>query len=48
MVYIISAPSGDKIKIQFDESKSVSKIKAILKPVDGEEIVKTVSFKKEV
>lgn len=48
MVYIISTPKGDKIRIQFDETKPVSKIKVVLLTSDKEEISKSVSFKKEV
>lgn len=48
MVYIISTPKGDKIQVQFDESKPVSKIKVMLITSDKEEIAKSVSFKKEV
>lgn len=48
MVYIISTPKGDKIQVQFDESKPVSKIKVVLLTTDKEEISKSVSFKKEV
>ena len=47
MTYIIVSPSGDRIRIQFDESKPVSKIKVTLETAEHEDISKNVSFRKE-